>query len=66
MKDVKFMLSNTEEHKLEIIYSKKYLEEEQLQNKYKTKASENMRRLNLKLSKRDFMYIEAKSKADID
>lgn len=60
------MLSNTEEHKLEIIYSKKYLEEEQLQNKYKTKASENMRRLNLKLSERDFMYIEAKSKADID
>lgn len=55
------MKNINEPNKLQIIYYKNNTEQEKLQNKYKSKKRKATRRLNLRISEEDYIYIDNKS-----
>lgn len=57
------MKNINEPNKLQIIYYKNNTEQEKLQNKYKSKKRKATKRLNLRISEEDYIYIDNKSAA---
>lgn len=57
------MKNINEPNKLQIIYYKNNTEQEKLQNKYKSKKRKDTKRLNLRISEEDYIYIDNKSAA---
>lgn len=55
------MKNINEQNKLQIIYYKNNTEQEKLQNKYKSQKRKATRRLNLRISEEDYIYIDNKS-----
>lgn len=55
------MKNINQQNKLQIIYYKNNTEQEKLQNKYKSKKRKATRRLNLRISEEDYIYIDNKS-----
>lgn len=57
------MKNINEQNKLQIIYYKNNTEQEKLQNKYKSQKRKATKRLNLRISEEDYIYIDNKSAA---
>lgn len=57
------MKNINKQNKLQIIYYKNNTEQEKLQNKYKSQKRKATKRLNLRISEEDYIYIDNKSAA---